>query len=85
MNLLSCPMCPMCQSENYSDSKSLNANIYCITASLFISDLDLTKRIHLRSEQNSTNNSTMDLSVELVALLKHAGVDGKQINLGFTG
>ena len=27
----------------------------------------------------------MDLSVELVALLKHAGVDGKQINLGFTG
>jgi hypothetical protein len=36
-------------------------------------------RIQLNSEQKSTNNSTIDLPVELVGLLKHAGKDGKKI------
>jgi hypothetical protein len=34
---------------------------------------------HLSSEQNSTNNSTINLPVELVGLLKHAGVDRKTL------
>jgi hypothetical protein len=35
--------------------------------------------------RNQQNYPTMDLLVELVGLLKHAGIDEKKMNLGPTG
>ena len=43
------------------------------------SDLDLTSGCISTVNRNQQNYSTMELPVELVGLLKHAGIDGKKL------